>query len=132
LFLRTNGGTGTTLYIKESGTGNTGWVAVSSGGSGVGAEAVGCVDATGTLAAGAVGIDSAAHTGTGVFTVTLSVGRTVDEAAILVTPVWAVDVDFPTGWWVEHTSDAVKTIYFYDLSDANEDYAFSVAVIPAP
>lgn len=27
LFLRTDGGTGTTLYVKESGTGNTGWVA---------------------------------------------------------------------------------------------------------
>ena len=27
LFLRTNGGASTTLYIKESGTGNTGWVA---------------------------------------------------------------------------------------------------------
>ena len=26
LWLRTNGGAGTTLYIKESGTGNTGWV----------------------------------------------------------------------------------------------------------
>jgi hypothetical protein len=26
MFLRTNGGAGTTLYIKESGTGNTGWV----------------------------------------------------------------------------------------------------------
>jgi hypothetical protein len=27
LFLRTNGGAGTTLYVKESGAGNTGWVA---------------------------------------------------------------------------------------------------------
>ena len=27
IFLRTNGGAGTTLYVKESGTGNTGWVA---------------------------------------------------------------------------------------------------------
>lgn len=27
LFLRTDGGTGTTLYVKETGTGNTGWVA---------------------------------------------------------------------------------------------------------
>lgn len=27
LWLRTNGGAGTTLYVKESGTGNTGWVA---------------------------------------------------------------------------------------------------------
>ena len=27
LYLRTNGGANTCLYIKESGTGNTGWVA---------------------------------------------------------------------------------------------------------
>ncbi|KPK09546.1 MAG: hypothetical protein AMS20_00035 [Gemmatimonas sp. SG8_28] len=27
LFLRTDGGTDTTLYVKESGSGNTGWVA---------------------------------------------------------------------------------------------------------
>lgn len=27
IYLRTNGGSGTTLYVKESGTGNTGWVA---------------------------------------------------------------------------------------------------------
>jgi hypothetical protein len=27
LYLRTNGGANTTLYVKESGTGNTGWVA---------------------------------------------------------------------------------------------------------
>lgn len=31
---RTDGGTGTTLYIKEAGTGNTGWVAVTAGGGG--------------------------------------------------------------------------------------------------
>lgn len=27
IFLRTDGGAGTTLYVKETGTGNTGWVA---------------------------------------------------------------------------------------------------------
>ena len=27
MYLRTDGGAGTSLYIKESGTGNTGWVA---------------------------------------------------------------------------------------------------------
>jgi hypothetical protein len=27
LYSRTDGGTGTTLYVKEAGTGNTGWVA---------------------------------------------------------------------------------------------------------
>lgn len=32
-FHRRNGASGTTLYIKESGTGNTGWVAIASSGS---------------------------------------------------------------------------------------------------
>lgn len=27
IYTRTDGGAGTTLYVKESGTGNTGWVA---------------------------------------------------------------------------------------------------------
>lgn len=27
IYLRTDGGVNTTLYVKESGTGNTGWVA---------------------------------------------------------------------------------------------------------
>jgi len=31
LYLRTNGGTGTTLYVKESGSGNTGWAPAGSG-----------------------------------------------------------------------------------------------------
>lgn len=30
LFCRTDGGAGTTLYIKESGAGNTGWIAVAT------------------------------------------------------------------------------------------------------
>ncbi len=30
LFLRTDGGAGTTLYVKESGTGNTGWIAMAT------------------------------------------------------------------------------------------------------
>jgi hypothetical protein len=30
VFLRTDGGTSTTVYVKESGTGNTGWVALGS------------------------------------------------------------------------------------------------------
>ena len=33
VFLRVDGGAGTSLYVKESGTGNTGWTAVSSGSS---------------------------------------------------------------------------------------------------
>jgi hypothetical protein len=34
IFQRTDGGTSTTLYVKESGAGNTGWVAVGAGGGG--------------------------------------------------------------------------------------------------
>lgn len=34
LYHRTDGSTGTTLYVKESGTGNTGWAAVGGGGGG--------------------------------------------------------------------------------------------------
>lgn len=35
IFRRTDGGIGTTLYVKESGTGAAGWVAVAAGGGGV-------------------------------------------------------------------------------------------------
>ena len=34
-YSRTNGGTGTALYIKETGVGNTGWVAATFGGGGI-------------------------------------------------------------------------------------------------
>lgn len=40
LYTRTDGGSGTTLYVKESGASNTGWVAVSSGGGGGGGSLV--------------------------------------------------------------------------------------------
>lgn len=36
MYQRTDGSTGTTLYIKESGSGNTGWVAVAPGAGGSG------------------------------------------------------------------------------------------------
>ena len=38
LALRSDGGTGTSLYVKESGTGNTGWVAVDQGAAGLAAH----------------------------------------------------------------------------------------------
>lgn len=50
LFRRTDGGTGTSLYIKESGTGNTGWAAVAAGGA---------------VAASAVSVDSTTLVGVG-------------------------------------------------------------------
>lgn len=43
-FSRTNGSTGTSLYVKESGSGNTGWVPVAAGGGG------GTGDVTGPIA----------------------------------------------------------------------------------
>lgn len=42
IFSRVNGGAATTLYVKESGTGNTGWVAVGGGG-----DSLWTLDATG-------------------------------------------------------------------------------------
>lgn len=36
LFLRDDGGTDTSIYKKESDTGNTGWVAIAAGGGGGG------------------------------------------------------------------------------------------------
>ena len=48
IYLRSNGGAGTTLYVKESGSSNTGWVAVSPAGSGAAITALtGNVTATG-------------------------------------------------------------------------------------
>lgn len=44
VFLRLDGGSGTTLYVKESGSGNTGWAAKGAGGGGAWG------DITGTLA----------------------------------------------------------------------------------
>lgn len=34
LYMRSDGGTNTSVYIKETGSGNTGWIAISSGGGG--------------------------------------------------------------------------------------------------
>ena len=36
MYHRTDGGTDTAVYRKESGTGNTGWVAIATGGGGGG------------------------------------------------------------------------------------------------
>lgn len=47
IYTRTDGGANTTLYRKESGTGNTGWVAVSNAGGGGGSGTVTSVDISG-------------------------------------------------------------------------------------
>lgn len=51
LYLRTDGGTGTTEYRKETGVGNTGWVAASGGGSAIAVQDEGAniTTALGTL-----------------------------------------------------------------------------------
>jgi hypothetical protein len=45
VYRRSNGSSGTTLYIKESGTGNTGWVAVNPSGGGSGTVNTGAANA---------------------------------------------------------------------------------------
>jgi hypothetical protein len=59
-FTRSDGGTATTLYVKESGTDASGWVAVGAGGGGSGNVATDTIfDAKGDLAVG-TGADTAA------------------------------------------------------------------------
>lgn len=48
-FTREDGGASTTFYVKESGTGNTGWVAFGAGGGGGGSETAGTVHSGGDL-----------------------------------------------------------------------------------
>ncbi len=76
-FQRTDGGTGTTFYLKESGAGNTGWVAVGAGGGAGTVTSVSVVTANGvsgsvatstttpaiTLTLGAITPSSVASTG---------------------------------------------------------------------
>lgn len=51
IYNRIDGTTGTSAYIKESGTGNTGWVAVAPGGGGI----------TGTISSGQIAVGSGAN-----------------------------------------------------------------------
>lgn len=55
IYERSDGGSGTSVYIKQSGSGNTGWTAVSSGGGGGGGGLTNLIDVT---SYGAVGDDS--------------------------------------------------------------------------
>lgn len=75
-FQRADGGAGTTIYIKETGTGNTGWVAVS-----VGAVAPpsyeSTVTAAGTTTLTAASADMQVFTGTVTQTVVLPVASTL-------------------------------------------------------
>lgn len=71
IYERTDGGAGTTLYIKESGTGNTGWVAVSAGGGSIG----------GSITANQVAFGSGANTiqGSSTFTYSATTGLDIDQ-----------------------------------------------------
>ena len=62
LYTDTGGSTGTTLYVKESGAGNTGWVAKSSQTSGANQAAL--TDSTGATADGTISALPAGGTGT--------------------------------------------------------------------
>lgn len=75
LFRRTNGGTGTTLYIKESGAGNTGWVAVAAGG--------GFIKLAGaTLGSAAATIDLTSISGAYTHLQLWTMGQTSDGSAV--------------------------------------------------
>ncbi len=49
VYVRTDGGAGTCLYVKESGTGNTGWIAVTTAGTGDFLPRNGSLPMTGSL-----------------------------------------------------------------------------------
>lgn len=85
LYLRTNGGTSTTLYVKESGSGNTGWAAAGGGG--------------GTFGNGSAGTPSIAFTSdtdTGFYRVTTnSIGAAVAGGNVLTLDTTALQSTLP-------------------------------------
>lgn len=88
LYRRTDGGAGTTLYTKESGSGNTGWVAVKTTGGTVAADAI--FDAKGDLPVG-TGADTAAK---------LTVGANSKVLVADSTQTTGAKWDFPPGYEV--------------------------------
>lgn len=103
VYRRTNGSTGTTLYVKETGTGNTGWAAVGGGGG------------SGTVNSGTIGdmafyaANGTTLSGTGAFTYTVAANNAVVQefqigtgATVVVSTFTGVDVEVlnvsaPTG-----------------------------------
>ena len=79
-FHRTDGGTATTLYIKESGTGNTGWVA-----AGAGAGASGSITSSGyTMSTGTLLGRTTASTGA-IEEITVGSGLSLSAGALTAT-----------------------------------------------
>lgn len=72
VYRRTNGSTGSTLYVKESGTGNTGWSAIGGGGGGGGITNLnGLTAGTQSFAVGTSGTDFAVSSATSTHTFNL-------------------------------------------------------------
>lgn len=89
VFRRRDGASGSTFYIKSSGTGNTGWVAAGAGGSGGTADAstntTVSVDSEVALFSGTAGKTLKRATGTGLATLTAGVlSVTTAPAGVLV------------------------------------------------
>ena len=77
VYRRTNGASGTTLYIKESGSGNTGWVAVTSGSPSLTATYVGYGNGSNVLTGTS---DFAYNTTTKTLTITSAASGVIDLA----------------------------------------------------
>ena len=71
VYRRTNGSTGTTLYVKEAGTGNTGWSAVGGGGGSGLTNLNGLTAGTQSFAVGTSGTDFAISSATSTHTFNL-------------------------------------------------------------
>jgi len=71
VYRRTNGSTGTTFYIKESGVGNTGWSALGGAGAGGITTLNGLTTATQSFAVGTSGTDFAVSSATSTHTFNL-------------------------------------------------------------
>jgi len=71
VYRRTNGSTGTTFYIKEAGTGNTGWSALGGAGAGGITTLNGLTTATQSFAVGTSGTDFAVSSATSTHTFNL-------------------------------------------------------------
>lgn len=71
VYRRTNGSTGTTLYVKEAGTGNTGWSAVGGGGGSGLTNLNGLTAGTQSFAVGTTGTDFAVSSATSTHTFNL-------------------------------------------------------------
>lgn len=99
LYSRTNGGAGTSLYVKESGTGNTGWAGVVTAGSSPTLTDVTLRHLIGTGTSPTVAVGGATIAGTGAtasisgtdsgFIVTLNTGTGTSAAGVMLTVTFA-------------------------------------------